>query len=154
MRTTAGRIPLILDVDTGIDDSLALLYAAASAEADLVAVTCLSGNAGAADVERNTRAVLELAGRADVEVALGRTTPLLRALEITPETHGPHGIGYAVLPEPSNPRSARFAPQLDRRRGAAAPGRADARHPRAAHEPRDRGPARARPAAAAAPLGR
>jgi purine nucleosidase len=112
MSAPGGPVPLILDVDTGIDDALALLYAAASPEADLVAVTCLSGNAEAADVERNTRAVLELAGRGDVEVAVGRPVPLLRPLEITPETHGPHGIGYAGLPEPRRPRSARFAPQL------------------------------------------
>ena len=107
-----GRIPLILDVDTGIDDALALLYACASPEADLIAVTCLPGNAGPADVARNTRAVLELAGRADVEVALGREAPLVRPLEITPDTHGPTGIGYATLPEPSAPLSARFAPEV------------------------------------------
>ena len=106
------RVPLILDVDTGIDDALALLYACASPEADLVAVTCLSGNAVARDVQRNTRAILELAGRGDVEVAVGREVPLVRALEITPETHGPHGIGYADLPEPRAPLSTRFAPDL------------------------------------------
>ena len=106
------RIPLILDVDTGIDDSLALLYAAASPEADIVAVTALSGNVPVPDTERNTRAVLELAGRGDVEVAAGRPIPLLRPLHVAPETHGPHGIGYATLPEPSRPRSTRFGPQL------------------------------------------
>ena len=57
------RIPLILDVDTGIDDSLALLYACASAEADLIAVTCVSGNVHARQVAENTLAVLELGGR-------------------------------------------------------------------------------------------
>ena len=49
-------IPPLLDVDTGIDDALALLYACASPEAELVAVTCLSGNAALADTVRNTRA--------------------------------------------------------------------------------------------------
>jgi purine nucleosidase len=106
------RTPLILDVDTGIDDALALLYAAASPEADLVAVTCLSGNVEVTDVARNTRAILELAGRGDIEVAAGRPVPLLRPLEITPETHGPHGTGYATLPDPARSVSARFAPQL------------------------------------------
>jgi purine nucleosidase len=103
------RLPLILDVDTGIDDSLALLYAAASPEADLLAVTCVSGNTDARSVARNTRAVLELAGRADVEVALGREVPLVRPLETTPETHGPQGLGYAELPAPSRPLSDRHA---------------------------------------------
>ena len=106
------RVPLILDVDTGIDDTLALLYAAASPEAELVAVTCLPGNAALADVARNTRAVLELAGRGDVEVAAGGEAPLRRPLEVTPETHGPHGIGYAELPEPGASLSDRSAPQL------------------------------------------
>ena len=103
------RTALILDVDTGIDDSLALLYAVASPEAELVAVTCVSGNIDARQVAINTRAVLELAGRADVEVALGREVPLVRALETTAETHGPQGLGYAELPPPSRPLSERHA---------------------------------------------
>jgi purine nucleosidase len=107
-----ARVPLLLDVDTGIDDSLALLYACASPEAEIVAVTCVAGNVDARQVAENTRAVLELAGRADVEVALGRETPLVRNLVTTPETHGPRGIGYAVLPPPSRPLSARFGPDL------------------------------------------
>ena len=101
------RTALILDVDTGIDDSLALLYAAASDDAELVAVTCVSGNVDARQVAINTRAVLELAGRPDVEVALGRETPLVRALETTPETHGPQGLGHAELPPPTRPLSDR-----------------------------------------------
>ena len=101
--------PLILDVDTGIDDSLALLYAAATPEAELVAVTCVGGNVDAHQVERNTRAVLELAGRTDVEVALGRDRPLVKAIETAPETHGPLGLGHAELPPPTRPLSQRHA---------------------------------------------
>jgi purine nucleosidase len=100
---------LILDVDTGIDDSLALLYAAASPEVELVAVTCVAGNVDAQQVAVNTLAVLELAGRGDVEVALGRETPLVRALETTPETHGPRGLGYAELPPTGTNLSTRHA---------------------------------------------
>lgn len=106
------RTALILDVDTGIDDSLALLYAAGSTDADLVAVTCVSGNVDGRQVAINTLAVLELAGRRDVEVALGRETPLVRALETTPETHGPQGLGHAELPPPSSPLSDRHAVDL------------------------------------------
>jgi purine nucleosidase len=106
------RTPLLLDVDTGIDDALALLYAAASPEAELVAVTCLSGNAEAADTARNTLGVLELAGRTDVEVALGRPVPLVRELEITPETHGPRGIGYAELADPGRAVSRPVGPRI------------------------------------------
>ena len=116
------RIPLLLDVDTGIDDSLALLYACASPEAEIVAVTCVAGNVDARQVAENTRAVLELAGRDEVEVALGRETPLVRPLVTTPETHGPRGIGYAELPPARRPLSDRHAADLiieeaSRRRG-------------------------------------
>jgi purine nucleosidase len=106
------RHPLIIDVDTGIDDSVALLYAAASPEAEIVAVTCVSGNIDAERVGINSRAVLELAGRTDVEVAMGRMVPLVRALETTPETHGPQGLGHAELPAPARPLSDRHAVDL------------------------------------------
>ena len=91
-------VPLILDVDTGIDDALALLYACASPEAELVAVTCVAGNVEARQVAANTLAILELAGRDDVPVHLGDERPLVKALVTTPETHGSKGIGYAELP--------------------------------------------------------
>jgi len=109
---SADRIPILVDCDTGIDDSLALLYAIASPECDLVAVTCTAGNVSARQVAENTRAVLELAGRPDVEVALGRETPLARPLVTTPETHGPRGIGYAELAPATAPLSPRYSPDL------------------------------------------
>jgi purine nucleosidase len=95
------RTPLILDVDTGIDDALALLYACASPDAELLAVTCVAGNVDGRQVAANTLAVLELAGRTEVPVWLGAERPLVKPLETTPETHGPLGIGYAELPTAS-----------------------------------------------------
>lgn len=106
------RLPIILDVDTGIDDSLALLYAAASDDAEFIAATCVFGNTEAATAARNTQMILELAGRPDVEVALGRDVPLVRPLETTPETHGPLGLGHATLPPPRTALSPRSGPQL------------------------------------------
>jgi purine nucleosidase len=108
----AERLPLLIDCDTGIDDSLALLYACASPDADILAVTCCSGNVEAAQVVRNTLAVLELAGRTEIEVAIGRTAPIMRPLEITPETHGPHGIGHAELPPAARPVSDRHGVEV------------------------------------------
>ncbi len=112
MSPSPERVPLLLDVDTGIDDSLALLYACGSPEAELVAVTCVAGNVDARQVAENTRAVLELVGRDEVEVALGREVPLVRPLVTTPETHGPRGLGYAELPPPRRPLSGRHAADL------------------------------------------
>lgn len=106
------RVPLIIDCDTGIDDAVALLYACASPAAELLGVTCVPGNVSLEHVGRNTLAVLELAGRIDVEVALGRDRPLVRPLRIAPETHGPHGLGYATLDPPTIRPSGRTAADL------------------------------------------
>ena len=76
---------LIIDCDTGIDDSLALLYALATPEAEVIAVTSTAGNIGARQVATNNLALLELCGRPDIEVALGREVPLVRPLMIAPE---------------------------------------------------------------------
>ena len=103
---------LIIDVDTGIDDALALLYVLGSPEAELLAVTCTSGNVEAGQVAENTLTLLDLAGRSDIEVALGRREPLKRPLQIAPETHGPNGVGYAELPPPSRVVSQRHSADL------------------------------------------
>lgn len=118
----AETIPLFIDCDTGIDDALALLLACASPEADIRAVTCVAGNVDARRVAVNTRAVLELAGRADLEVALGREVPLLRPLRTTPETHGGQGLGDARLPAPRRTLSPRHAADLMIAQATARPG--------------------------------
>jgi purine nucleosidase len=118
----AGTMKLIIDCDTGIDDSLALLYAVASPNVDLVAVTCTAGNVEAKQVAINTRALLELVGRRDVEVALGREVPLVRPLMIAPETHGPWGVGYAELSEPKTAVSNRHSADLIIEEARNAPG--------------------------------
>src|SRR4029079_7964634 len=92
-----ARIPLLRDVDTGIDDALALLYACASPEVELVGATCVGGNVNARRGAENTRALPELLVPGHVPGARGREQPLVKALETTPETHGPRGVGHAEL---------------------------------------------------------
>ena len=77
-------VPVILDVDTGVDDACALLLAARHPGLDVRAVTCVAGNAPVDDVVRNTLTVLETAGRADVPVARGAERPLLEAARPAP----------------------------------------------------------------------
>ncbi len=113
---------LIIDVDTGIDDALALLYVLGSPEAELLAVTCTSGNVEAGQVAQNTIALLDLCGRPDIEVALGRRVPLTRPLMTAPETHGPKGIGYATLPATGRLVSTRHAADLIVEEARRAPG--------------------------------
>jgi purine nucleosidase len=107
-----AAIPLILDVDTGVDDALALLYAAASPEVELVGATCVMGNVTVETATTNTLAVLELAGLAEVEVARGAERPLVHDHEPFPLVHGERGLGRAELPPPSHHVSARGATRL------------------------------------------
>jgi purine nucleosidase len=91
------RLPLMLDVDTGIDDMVALLIAATAPELNLRGVTCVAGNVEIHHVARNTGKILQMVGRADVPVSIGAARPLQRRLRTAPETHGPTGTGYVEL---------------------------------------------------------
>ncbi|MFC4372705.1 nucleoside hydrolase [Nocardia halotolerans] len=103
---------IILDVDTGIDDSLAMLYLLASPEAELLGIAATAGNVPAAQVAANTLAVLDLGRAPEIEVALGAAEPLAVPLRTTEDTHGLQGLGYAVLPLSPRALSARSAAQL------------------------------------------
>src|ERR1700721_4041368 len=98
--------PLILDVDTGIDDSLALLSAWAHDGARILGVSTVVGNVSLATATRNTRAVLALAGRADIPVWPGAATAMSIAVRDASEIHGKTGIGHALLPHPAVPADA------------------------------------------------
>jgi inosine-uridine nucleoside N-ribohydrolase len=100
---------ILMDVDTGIDDALALVYLLSRPEVRIEAITCTAGNVGARQVALNNLALLELCGRAGIEVAVGAEVPLEIPLVTTEETHGPQGIGHAELPPPKQEISPRHA---------------------------------------------
>jgi inosine-uridine nucleoside N-ribohydrolase len=100
---------ILMDVDTGIDDALALVYLLSRPEVGIEAITCTAGNVGARQVALNNLALLELCGRTGIEVAMGAEVPLEIPLVTTEETHGPQGIGYAELPLPQQEISPRHA---------------------------------------------
>lgn len=93
-----SRQPLVLDLDTGIDDALALAYVLGSPEVELVAVICSYGNVAVDTAVRNTHALLELLGYPDIPVYRGadRALPASAAFE-PPEgvarIHGANGLG-------------------------------------------------------------
>ncbi|MFC9894917.1 nucleoside hydrolase [Nocardia sp. NPDC127579] len=106
------RQQIIVDVDTGIDDSLALLYLLASPDAEIVGIAATAGNVSAKQVAANNLAWLDLCRAPDIEVALGASAPLAIPLRTTEDTHGPQGIGYAELPESTRALSDRTAAQM------------------------------------------
>ncbi|MDA8253097.1 MAG: nucleoside hydrolase [Rhodospirillales bacterium] len=92
---------MILDVDTGIDDALAIFYALHRPGIVLEAVTTTFGNIDLASATRNTLQVLELAGRGDVPVAPGAAHALTRPFARgAAHIHGENGIGGVTLPAP------------------------------------------------------
>ncbi|WP_067727637.1 nucleoside hydrolase [Oceanobacillus damuensis] len=87
---------IILDVDTGVDDALAIIYGIESKKIDLLGITTVSGNVPLHMTERNTRKVLRLIGREDIKVYPGADRPLIREPEYEFRVHGTDGIGNAL----------------------------------------------------------
>jgi len=67
------------------------------------------GNVSLAAATRNTRAVLALAGRADIPVWPGAATAISNTVKDASEIHGTTGLGHAILPEPEESSDALHA---------------------------------------------
>jgi len=98
---TARRI--IIDTDPGLDDAVAILLALASPELDVAAIVAVAGNGALNAMERNARAVCELAGRTDIPVYAGCPRPLRGDAITAIYFHGESGLGDVKLPAPSMP---------------------------------------------------
>jgi inosine-uridine nucleoside N-ribohydrolase len=97
---------LILDVDTGVDDALALALAVRHSDAQLEAVLTVVGNVSLELTTRNTLRVLEWLGADSTPVYIGAEQPLAGRLREASHWHGLDGLGGAKLPV-STTREAR-----------------------------------------------
>ena len=95
--TPSGKRKMILDVDTGIDDALALAYLASFDDVEILGVIGTYGNVSADTAVRNTAYVLERLGFRDVPVMCGSTRPSWAAAFIPDagcaQFHGTDGLG-------------------------------------------------------------
>jgi len=91
---------LIIDTDPGVDDAVSILLALKSPEVRVEALTVVGGNVEAEYGMRNALALLELAKRDDIPVALGSRKPLLRLPLTARVAHGSNGMGDVDLPVP------------------------------------------------------
>lgn len=66
---------IVLDVDTGVDDALAIAYAVRSSALDILGITTCFGNVPVEHATRNTLHVLERLDVAGVPVAMGEAAP-------------------------------------------------------------------------------
>lgn len=112
---------VLIDVDTGVDDALALAFAVQHPDINLRAVTCVAGNASLEDVYRNTRAVLALAGGIDVPVARGANRPLISPPRNAAHVHGHNGLAGLELDVPEDFSSGIHAVDLMRQQIIASP---------------------------------
>ena len=97
-------INLVLDLDTGIDDAIALSIAAKDESINLLGVTCTYGNVTVDESAYNTLSLLSLLDRSNVPVYKGRDRALLSSSpyfrhEAGRKIHGPKGSGDITLKE-------------------------------------------------------
>ena len=90
------------DVDTGVDDSLALLYALNKPQFEIVGIATVTGNVEADLAAENTLKNLDLAGAPEIPVTLGALAPLRGRWEGRVSViHGDNGLGNVTLPASS-----------------------------------------------------
>ncbi|SEM87226.1 nucleoside hydrolase [Cryobacterium luteum] len=95
--TVPEAIPVILDVDTGVDDALAILFALAHPGINVLGISCVAGNASLERVVENTLRILDVADAPPVPVAAGASRPLLEPARSAAHVHGESGLGTLKL---------------------------------------------------------
>ena len=95
----AEATPVVIDVDTGTDDAIALAFAKKCAGIDVRGVTVVQGCVDLRQAGENTLAVCNHLGL-DVPVALGADRPLVGEPITDPINHGESGLGKVELPKP------------------------------------------------------
>lgn len=89
------RIPVIMDVDTGVDDAAAISLAVRLPQIELVGVTTVAGNVDIGKTTENSLRVLAALGCSSIPVYRGMSRPLARAYHDAAEHHGVSGVGDA-----------------------------------------------------------
>lgn len=85
---------VILDTDPGIDDAMAIAYAMAHPDIELLALTTVFGNVSIEKATRNAQYILDVFGAVKVDVAKGAGVPITQApLPHSELVHGDDGIG-------------------------------------------------------------
>lgn len=100
-----GRVPVVMDVDTGVDDAFAMLLALRCPLIEVLAVTCVHGNVNVDIVVSNTLSVLDAAeAPTTLPVARGFAEPLVSPVQHCPEIHGEDGLADLNPPLPPSTR--------------------------------------------------
>jgi purine nucleosidase len=106
---------IIIDTDPGVDDALAIFLALRSPQLKVEAITAVAGNVPLDLTLPNALRLVEIAGRTDVPVAAGASTPLTRQLVTAHDFHGDNGLAGVEFPSPKIRPAAESAGALIRR---------------------------------------
>lgn len=92
------KVKMILDIDTGIDDAMALAYAIASPEIELIGVTTTFGNVALETSNKNTLALLDMLNQKNIPVYPGYVNAtgekgVYKANTVVEFIHGLNGLG-------------------------------------------------------------
>ncbi|NUU63147.1 nucleoside hydrolase [Paenibacillus agri] len=91
------RKKVILDVDTGVDDALAIMLAVKSGALDILGITTVNGNVSLDQATENTCKILQFLGvQNEIPVYRGADKPLAREVHFEHRVHGRDGIGGAL----------------------------------------------------------
>lgn len=91
-------IPVFVDVDTGLDDALALALLSRMDNVSVVGVSTVAGNVPIGFSTENTLRVLSWLGAEHVPVFRGASRPLVAPYQDAAHVHGGDGLGGATLP--------------------------------------------------------
>lgn len=89
---------VILDVDTGIDDAVAICMATYSDKLNIKLITTICGNLNVGAVTKNTLDLLQSINRQRIPVAIGANKPLDRPRDTSIQAHGKKGLGKYEFP--------------------------------------------------------
>lgn len=104
---------IIIDTDPGIDDAMAIFYALACPELEVVGLTTVFGNAYVESCTENALQLLHIAGRPDIPVAQGLGRPLHGTYPgPAAHVHGADGAANLDLPAAPNRPIDRHAVQF------------------------------------------
>jgi inosine-uridine nucleoside N-ribohydrolase len=94
---------VILDMDPGIDDAIAIIIALQSVDIEVLGISTVNGNIGSRLGALNTLRILHALDRSDIPVLQGATKPLIKRRTVRPEYfHGRGGLGGLQLELPEN----------------------------------------------------
>uniref|UniRef100_A0A023FDF8 Putative inosine-uridine preferring nucleoside hydrolase n=1 Tax=Amblyomma cajennense TaxID=34607 RepID=A0A023FDF8_AMBCJ len=100
------RQNLLLDVDTGVDDAMAITLAASSPNVCVLAITVVAGNTNLSNAYNNTLRVLQAINRTDIPVYKGADRPIDGRWDYEEIYFGPDNFGNASSLYPMGNNSA------------------------------------------------